>query len=228
MSVSNTRTLDNIDIKELIEKLSDGANVENPKNMLVTDTLLKKELEKKVDKKYLIDHYYNKEEINEKFKEIVEKSLDENTQEYLKENISNLNSSIASVIAMNNIPQVSGDKYVSLGFGYGINAKKSSFAVGISGTIPNRMFVYKLSLASTIKGKLSAGLGFNLSLGQINSIDSKFKKFEKVLKYLEDKNKYLDKKIAEIKNINYDIFTIIGYESDAYLLTAKQKKNYHL
>lgn len=55
---------------------------------------------------------------------------------------------------MNNIPQVSGDKYVSFGLGYGLNEKKSAFAVGLSGTIPNKMFVYKLSLASTLKVKL--------------------------------------------------------------------------
>lgn len=50
---------------------------------------------------------------------------------------------------------------------------------------------------------------------------------EKALNELEKKSKYLDQKISEFRNLNYDIFTITGYESDGYILTDSQKKEFH-
>lgn len=85
----------------------------------------------------------------------------------LKNNTAMIYKDMASVVAMANLPQVSGDKYASLSLAYGNAGKESAFAIGLSGNIPNRMFVYKGSVGVNLKGKITAGFGVNVSLGQI-------------------------------------------------------------
>ncbi|WP_156286023.1 OmpA family protein [Oceanivirga salmonicida] len=125
-------------VKQWAEKLSEGANIKTPdanKPRLVTD---------KQVHDHLKDNYYDKDQINNK--------------------IGQTNGGIATSMAMANIPQVSDRHLVSIGAGGAYYNKAGGFALGISGTIPNRRFIYKLSAGVDTKKTFGVAAGVNVNL----------------------------------------------------------------
>ncbi|WP_067143401.1 OmpA family protein [Oceanivirga salmonicida] len=130
--------LEDDNVKQWAKKLSEGASIKTPdanKPRLVTD---------KQVHDHLKDNYYDKDQINNK--------------------IGQTNGGIATSMAMANIPQVSDRHLVSIGAGGAYYNKAGGFALGISGTIPNRRFIYKLSAGVDTKKTFGVAAGVNVNL----------------------------------------------------------------
>uniref|UniRef100_UPI0023F7214D YadA family autotransporter adhesin n=1 Tax=Sneathia sanguinegens TaxID=40543 RepID=UPI0023F7214D len=181
--------LDNKSKEALIKKLSDGANIEDPKNILVTDSQVKEYLDK----------FKNGEAMNN-----------------MKADINKANSKadlaiggVANAIAMSNLPQVTSyGKYNHMvTAAMGNFAGQSAFAIGISGTNNNRRIVYKLSGAVNTKGSLAVGAGIGVMLGEKHDfeiekpseIKAKLIQSEKERNAMKQK---LEEQSAQIKELN--------------------------
>ncbi|MDU7496866.1 YadA C-terminal domain-containing protein [Sneathia sanguinegens] len=181
--------LDDKSKEALIKKLSDGADIEKPKNILVTDKQVKDYLDK----------FKNGEAMNN-----------------MKADINKANSKadlaiggVANAIAMSNLPQVTSyGKYNHMvTAAMGNFAGQSAFAIGISGTNNNRRIVYKLSGAVNTKGSLAVGAGIGVMLGEKHDfeiekpseIKAKLIQSEKERNAMKQK---LEEQSAQIKELN--------------------------
>ena len=169
----------------LIEKLSTGADISNPSNVLVTD--------KQVNE-HLKNNYYNKTQVNNMISTIDNKS----TVALEKSELAL--GGVANAVAMANLVQVNSYSRHrhNLSAAYGYYGGSHALAVGFSGTNEERNFVYKLSGSVNNKGNLAFGVGAGVMLGEEHdtfpSIDNK--KIKEVTKKLEEANK----KISEYED----------------------------
>ena len=181
--------LDDKSKEALIKKLSDGANIDSPKNILVTDKQVKDYLDK----------FKNGEAMNN-MKEDINKAK-------LKADLAI--GGVANAIAMSNLPQVTSyGKYNHMvTAALGNFSGQSAFAIGISGTNNNRRIVYKLSGAVNIKGSLAVGAGIGVMLGEKHDfeiekpseIKAKLIQSEKERNAMKQK---LEEQSAKIKELN--------------------------
>ncbi|WP_288862255.1 YadA-like family protein, partial [uncultured Sneathia sp.] len=169
----------------LIEKLSTGADISNPSNVLVTDKQVNEHLNK---------NYYNKTQVNNMISTIDNKS----TVALEKSELAL--GGVANAVAMANLVQVNSysDYRHNLSAAYGYYGGSHALAVGFSGTNEERNFVYKLSGSVNNKGNLAFGVGAGVMLGEEHdtfpSIDNK--KINEVTKKLDEANK----KISEYED----------------------------
>ena len=153
----------------LIDKLSKGANIEDPKNVLVTDTQVK--------------GYLNRNMNN------IKGAMDKlNTKADLAL------SGVSSAVAMANLPNLNDGKF-NLAASYGYYGGSHSLAVGFSGTNDSRNFVYKLSGAVNDKGNIAFGVGAGITFG---SEKTEVKKLKETVKEQRDKISNLEKKLDEV------------------------------
>ncbi|WP_067139970.1 OmpA family protein [Oceanivirga salmonicida] len=185
--------------------------------------------------KHLNTNYYNKTEINNKINKI-------------GADTEKLSGGIATALAIASIPQVSDRHLVSVGAGGAYYNKAGGFAVGVSGTIPSRRFIYKVSAGIDTKKSfgVSAGVNINLlpekrktgldpvELNQIlASLPSKDKELEKLKKELDDlKIKVDEKGNIETKGsipvkcgTTTNLCTIRGFEVDGREPSAEEKES---
>ena len=158
----------------LIGKLSEGASIENPKKVLVTD---------KQVKEYL-DNFKNGEDMNN-MKAGINKAN-------LKADLAL--SGVSSAVAMANLPNLNDGKF-NLAASYGYYGGSHSLAVGFSGTNDSRNFVYKLSGAVNDKGNIAFGVGAGITFG---SEKTEVKKLKETVKEQRDKISNLEKKLDEV------------------------------
>ncbi|WP_311677942.1 YadA-like family protein, partial [Sneathia vaginalis] len=169
----------------LIEKLSTGADISNPSNVLVTDKQVNEHLNK---------NYYNKTQVNNMISTIDNKS----TVALEKSELAL--GGVANAVAMANLVQVNSYSRHrhNLSAAYGYYGGSHALAVGFSGTNEERNFVYKLSGSVNNKGNLAFGVGAGVMLGEEHdtfpSIDNK--KINEVTKKLDEANK----KISEYED----------------------------
>lgn len=161
--------LDDTSKASLIDKLSKGANIEDPKNVLVTDTQVKGYLNKNMNNiKGAMDKLNSKADL----------AL----------------SGVSSAVAMANLPNLNDGKF-NLAASYGYYGGSHSLAVGFSGTNDSRNFVYKLSGAVNDKGNLAFGVGAGITFG---SEKTEVKKLKETVKEQRDKISNLEKKLDEV------------------------------
>ena len=153
----------------LIGKLSDGANIENPNGVLVTDTQVKGYLDK------------NMNNIN-------------GAMDKLNSKANLALSGVSSAVAMANLPNLNDGKF-NLAASYGYYGGSHSLAVGFSGTNDSRNFVYKLSGAVNDKGNIAFGVGAGITFG---SEKTEVKKLKETVKEQRDKISNLEKKLDEV------------------------------
>lgn len=161
--------LDGVSKASLIGKLSEGANIEDPKNVLVTDTQVKGYLNKNMNNiKGAMDKLNSKADL----------AL----------------SGVSSAVAMANLPNLNDGKF-NLAASYGYYGGSHSLAVGFSGTNDSRNFVYKLSGAVNDKGNIAFGVGAGITFG---SEKTEVKKLKETVKEQRDKISNLEKKLDEV------------------------------
>ena len=164
--------------RNLIEKLSTGADISKPSNVLVTDKQVSEHLNK---------NYYNKTQVDKKISTIDNKS----TVALEKSELAI--GGVANAVAMANLVQVNSYSRHrhNLSAAYGYYGGSHALAVGFSGTNEGRNFVYKLSGSVNNKGNLAFGVGAGVMLGEEHdtfpSIDNK--KIKEVTKKLDEANK---------------------------------------
>ena len=172
--------LDDKSKEALIKKLSDGANIDTPKNILVTD--------KQVNE-HLKNNYYNKSNIDKMIGDVDKKS-------------DLALGGVANAVAMANLVQVNSYSRHrhNLSAAYGYYGGSHALAVGFSGTNEERNFVYKLSGSVNNKGNLAFGVGAGVMLGEENDhIEStEVKKLKETVKEQRDKISNLEKKLDEV------------------------------
>ena len=177
--------LDDKSKASLIGKLSEGASIEKPKNVLVTDKQVNEHLTK---------YYYNKTEVDEKVNNISNTVVEANKKSDLALG------GVANAVAMANLVQVNSYSRHrhNLSAAYGYYGGSHALAIGFSGTNEERNFVYKLSGSVNNKGNLAFGVGAGVMLGEehdtFTSIDNK--KIKEVTKKLDEANK----KISEYED----------------------------
>ena len=153
----------------LIGKLSEGANIEDPKNVLVTDKQVKGYLNRNINN--------------------IKGAMDKlNTKADLAL------SGVSSAVAMANLPNLNDGKF-NLAASYGYYGGSHSLAVGFSGTNDSRNFVYKLSGAVNDKGNIAFGVGAGITFG---SEKTEVKKLKETVKEQRDKISNLEKKLDEV------------------------------
>ncbi|MFG5918928.1 YadA-like family protein, partial [Sneathia vaginalis] len=169
----------------LIEKLSTGADISNPSNVLVTDKQVSDHLNK---------NYYNRTQVDNMISTIDNKS----TVALEKSELAL--GGVANAVAMANLVQVNSYSRHrhNLSAAYGYYGGSHALAVGFSGTNEERNFVYKLSGSVNNKGNLAFGVGAGVMLGEEHdtfpNIDNK--KIKEVTKKLDEANK----KISEYED----------------------------
>ncbi|VWL84991.1 outer membrane protein A [Oceanivirga miroungae] len=202
-----------LDPKAAAGKLSEGADINNPKGILVTDTKVKEALENI-------------------------SSGGSNSK-----SIENNKAGIANAMAVANIPQVSADKLLSIGVGAGYYNKQGAIAVGISGQDRGKNVVFKVSSGVDFKGNFSVGAGINYSFmenkKEVNNINPDLRKTiekqdEKTKKAIEEALAKQEKrhrkemqqliyqfKNGDINNYNpgYEIYSVLGFRFDKFNLT---------
>ena len=161
--------LDGASKASLIGKLSEGANIEDPKNVLVTD---------KQVKGYLNRNMNNIKGAMDKLNTKADLAL----------------SGVSSAVAMANLPNLNDGKF-NLAASYGYYGGSHSLAVGFSGTNDSRNFVYKLSGAVNDKGNIAFGVGAGITFG---SEKTEVKKLKETVKEQRDKISNLEKKLDEV------------------------------
>lgn len=161
--------LDDTSKASLIDKLSKGANIEDPKNVLVTDTQVKG---------YLNRNMNNIKGAMDKLNSKADLAL----------------SGVSSAVAMANLPNLNDGKF-NLAASYGYYGGSHSLAVGFSGTNDSRNFVYKLSGAVNDKGNIAFGVGAGITFG---SEKTEVKKLKETVKEQRDKISNLEKKLDEV------------------------------
>jgi|GEM_PF-3899694 len=206
----------NIEVDKYVSILSNGSNVQNPKNMLVTDKMLKEYISKNqgivydnVDKTEL--SLYNTTIHN------VSDGINP-TDAVNKRQLDSVASGVAVAIANSNL---SSQKGHSIGIGVGYFKKEWGISLGYSGEI-NR-FGFKVNSGLSSKLEFSAGLGLSYSFGKkeepfvmkaddnnldifvdrINNIEKNVK--EKLEKYINEDRKGMERDIEKLKSENLNL-----------------------
>ena len=216
LAVKANKDGSNIEVDKYISILSNGSNVQNPKNMLVTDKMLKEYVSKNqgivydnVDKTEL--SLYNTTIHN------VSDGINP-TDAVNKRQLDSVTSGVAVAIANSNLSTQKGH---SIGIGVGYFKKEWGISLGYSGEI-NR-FGFKVNSGLSSKLEFSAGLGLSYSFGKkeepfvmkaddnnldifvdrINNIEKNVK--EKLEKYINEDRKGMERDIEKLKSENLNL-----------------------
>ena len=216
LAVKANKDGSNIEVDKYISILSNGSNVQNPKNMLVTDKMLKEYISKNqgivydnVDKTEL--SLYNTTIHN------VSDGINP-TDAVNKRQLDSVASGVAVAIANSNLSTQKGH---SIGIGIGYFKKEWGISLGYSGEI-NR-FGFKVNSGLSSKLEFSAGLGLSYSFGKkedpfvmkaddnnldifvdrINNIEKNVK--EKLEKYINEDRKGMERDIEKLKSENLNL-----------------------
>ena len=216
LTVKANKDGSNIEVDKYISILSNGSNVQNPKNMLVTDKMLKEYISKNqgivydnVDKTEL--SLYNTTIHN------VSNGINP-TDAVNKRQLDSVASGVAVAIANSNLSTQKGH---SIGIGVGYFKKEWGISLGYSGEI-NR-FGFKVNSGLSSKLEFSAGLGLSYSFGKkeepfvmkaddnnldifvdrINNIEKNVK--EKLEKYINEDKKGMERDIEKLKSENLNL-----------------------
>ena len=216
LAVKANKDGSNIEVDKYISILSNGSNVQNPKNMLVTDKMLKEYISKNqgivydnVDKTEL--SLYNTTIHN------VSNGINP-TDAVNKRQLDLVASGVAVAIANSNLSTQKGH---SIGIGVGYFKKEWGISLGYSGEI-NR-FGFKVNSGLSSKLEFSAGLGLSYSFGKkeepfvmkaddnnldifvdrINNIEKNVK--EKLGKYINEDKKGMERDIEKLKSENLNL-----------------------
>ena len=216
LAVKANKDGSNIEVDKYISILSNGSNVQNPKNMLVTDKMLKEYISKNqgivydnVDKTEL--SLYNTTIHN------VSDGINP-TDAVNKRQLDSVVSGVAVAIANSNLSTQKGH---SIGIGVGYFKKEWGISLGYSGEI-NR-FGFKVNSGLSSKLEFSAGLGLSYSFGKkeepfvmksddnnldifvdrINNIEKNVK--EKLEKYINEDRKGMERDIEKLKSENLNL-----------------------
>ena len=216
LAVKANKDGSNIEVDKYISILSNGSNVQNPKNMLVTDKMLKEYVSKNqgivydnVDKTEL--SLYNTTIHN------VSDGINP-TDAVNKRQLDSVASGVAVAIANSNLSTQKGH---SIGIGVGYFKKEWGISLGYSGEI-NR-FGFKVNSGLSSKLEFSAGLGLSYSFGKkeepfvmkaddnnldifvdrINNIEKNVK--EKLEKYINEDRKGMERDIEKLKSENLNL-----------------------
>ncbi|WP_156286070.1 YadA-like family protein [Oceanivirga salmonicida] len=186
----------NIEIDKFTQKISSDADIANPKGKIVTDKLVKEHLEKE---------YYTKSEVEKRLGNII--GIDTLEKRF--------SGGVATSIAINNLPQVTGDNLLSIGASTSYYNKTGGFALGVSGTIPSNKIVYKLSAGIDTQKTFGIGTGINVNFiknRKIETLDEKVTNFEKVLNdnSLDEEILKSNKNIDELKQLLFELKTVIN------------------
>ena len=216
LAVKANKDGSNIEVDKYITILSNGSNLQNPKNMLVTDKMLKEYISKNqgivydnVDKTEL--SLYNTTIHN------VSDGINP-TDAVNKRQLDSVASGVAVAIANSNLSTQKGH---SIGIGVGYFKKEWGISLGYSGEI-NR-FGFKVNSGLSSKLEFSAGLGLSYSFGKkeepfvmkaddnnldifvdrINNIEKNVK--EKLEKYINEDRKGMERDIEKLKSENLNL-----------------------
>ena len=216
LAVKANKDGSNIEVDKYISILSNGSNLQNPKNMLVTDKMLKEYISKNqgivydnVDKTEL--SLYNTTIHN------VSDGINP-TDAVNKRQLDSVASGVAVAIANSNLSTQKGH---SIGIGIGYFKKEWGISLGYSGEI-NR-FGFKVNSGLSSKLEFSAGLGLSYSFGKkeepfvmkaddnnldifvdrINNIEKNVK--EKLEKYINEDRKGMERDIEKLKSENLNL-----------------------
>ena len=216
LAVKANKDGSNIEVDKYISILSNGSNLQNPKNMLVTDKMLKEYISKNqgivydnVDKTEL--SLYNTTIHN------VSDGINP-TDAVNKRQLDSVASGVAVAIANSNLSTQKGH---SIGIGVGYFKKEWGISLGYSGEI-NR-FGFKVNSGLSSKLEFSAGLGLSYSFGKkeepfvmkaddnnldifvdrINNIEKNVK--EKLEKYINEDRKGMERDIEKLKSENLNL-----------------------
>ena len=216
LAVKANKDGSNIEVDKYISILSNGSNLQNPKNMLVTDKMLKEYISKNqgivydnVDKTEL--SLYNTTIHN------VSDGINP-TDAVNKRQLDSVASGVAVAIANSNLSTQKGH---SIGIGVGYFKKEWGISLGYSGEI-NR-FGFKVNSGLSSKLEFSAGLGLSYSFGKkedpfvmkaddnnldifvdrINNIEKNVK--EKLEKYINEDRKDMERDIEKLKSENLNL-----------------------
>ena len=216
LAVKANKDGSNIEVDKYISILSNGSNLQNPKNMLVTDKMLKEYISKNqgivydnVDKTEL--SLYNTTIHN------VSDGIN-STDAVNKRQLDSVASGVAVAIANSNLSTQKGH---SIGIGVGYFKKEWGISLGYSGEI-NR-FGFKVNSGISSKLEFSAGLGLSYSFGKkeepfvmkaddnnldifvdrINNIEKNVK--EKLEKYINEDRKGMERDIEKLKSENLNL-----------------------
>lgn len=216
LAVKANKDGSNIEVDKYISILSNGSNVQNPKNMLVTDKMLKEYISKNqgivydnVDKTEL--SLYNTTIHN------VSDGINP-TDAVNKRQLDSVASGVAVAIANSNLSTQKGH---SIGIGVGYFKKEWGISLGYSGEI-NR-FGFKVNSGLSSKLEFSAGLGLSYSFGKkedpfvmkaddnnldifvdrINNVEKNVQ--EKLEKYINEDRKGMERDIEKLKSENLNL-----------------------
>ena len=216
LAVKANKDGSNIEVDKYISILSNGSNLQNPKNMLVTDKMLKEYISKNqgivydnVDKTEL--SLYNTTIHN------VSDGINP-TDAVNKRQLDSVASGVAVAIANSNLSTQKGH---SIGIGVGYFKKEWGISLGYSGEI-NR-FGFKVNSGLSSKLEFSAGLGLSYSFGKkeepfvmkaddnnldifvdrINNIEKNVQ--EKLEKYINEDRKGMERDIEKLKSENLNL-----------------------
>ena len=216
LAVKANKDGSNIEVDKYISILSNSSNLQNPKNMLVTDKMLKEYISKNqgivydnVDKTEL--SLYNTTIHN------VSDGINP-TDAVNKRQLDSVVSGVAVAIANSNLSTQKGH---SIGIGIGYFKKEWGISLGYSGEI-NR-FGFKVNSGLSSKLEFSVGLGLSYSFGKkeepfvmkaddnnldifvdrINNIEKNVK--EKLEKYINEDKKGMERDIEKLKSENLNL-----------------------
>ena len=216
LAVKANKDGSNIEVDKYVSILSNGSNVQNPKNMLVTDKMLKEYISKNqgivydnVDKTEL--SLYNTTIHN------VSDGIN-STDAVNKRQLDSVASGVAVAIANSNLSTQKGH---SIGIGVGYFKKEWGISLGYSGEI-NR-FGFKVNSGISSKLEFSAGLGLSYSFGKkeepfvmkaddnnldifvdrINNVEKNVQ--EKLEKYINEDRKGMERDIEKLKSENLNL-----------------------
>ena len=216
LAVKANKDGSNIEVDKYISILSNGSNMLTPKNMLVTDKMLKEYVSKN---KGIVFDNDNKTELSLYNTTIHNVSDGINpTDAVNKRQLDSVASGVAVAIANSNLSTQKGH---SIGIGVGYFKKEWGVSLGYSGEI-NR-FGFKVNSGLSSKLEFSAGLGLSYSFGKkeepfvmkaddnnldifvdrINNIEKNVQ--AKLEKYINEDRKGLEKDIEKLKSENLNL-----------------------
>ena len=216
LAVKANKDGSNIEVDKYISILSNGSNVQNPKNMLVTDKMLKEYISKNQG---IVYDNVDKTELSLYNTTIHNVSDGINTTDAVnKRQLDSVASGVAVAIANSNLSTQKGH---SIGIGVGYFKKEWGISLGYSGEI-NR-FGFKVNSGLSSKLEFSAGLGLSYSFGKkeepfvmkaddnnldifvdrINNIEKNVK--EKLEKYINEDKKGMERDIEKLKSENLNL-----------------------
>ena len=168
----------------LISKLSTGADISEPKNVLVTDKQVNEHLSK---------NYYNRTEVDAKVSNISNTVVEANKKSDLALG------GVANAVAMANLLQANSySKYkTNISAAYGYYGGSNALAIGFSGVSENRMVSYRVSGSVNTKGNIALGAGLGVMLGEFKT--DKYPEKGKKISELEEKLKMQENEINILK-----------------------------